>query len=80
MVIGLLNCRPAEATICPSEVARAVSEHSGRTAASESWREEMPIIHHVIDDMIAEGLVRLSWKGVPLTTRSGPYRISRVSA
>ena len=37
----------------------------------------MPAVHHAVDTLVAEGLVRLSWKGKPLTTRTGPYRIGR---
>jgi len=39
----------------------------------------MPIVHAAIDELVAEGLVRLSWKGQPLPGRAGPYRIGRPS-
>ena len=35
--------------------------------------------HAAIDGLVREGLVRLSRKGQPLETRSGPYRIGRLS-
>jgi hypothetical protein len=37
----------------------------------------MPIVHAAVDEMVSEGLVRLSWKGKPLALRAGPYRINR---
>ncbi|MGH6696245.1 DUF3253 domain-containing protein [Sphingopyxis sp.] len=55
--------------MCPSEVARAVS-------TDDDWRSAMPIVHAAIDSLLLEGRVQLSWKGRPLKTRSGPYRIN----
>ena len=37
----------------------------------------MPIVHAAVDRLVAEGVVRLSWKGEPLDARAGPYRIRR---
>ncbi|MEN2747152.1 DUF3253 domain-containing protein [Sphingomonas sp. T9W2] len=65
--LDLLMRRAAGATICPSEVARALSP--------EDWRSAMPSVHSAIDGLVRDGAVRLSWKGERLTTRSGPYRI-----
>ncbi|TGX52378.1 DUF3253 domain-containing protein [Sphingomonas gei] len=67
--LALLAARAAEATVCPSEVARALAGHG--------WREAMPEVHAAVDGLLAEGIVRLSWKGAPLVTRAGPYRIGR---
>lgn len=67
--LSLLARREANATICPSEVARAIAP---------DWRQAMPAVHAAIDELLCDGLVRLSWKGRPLATRSGPYRISRI--
>lgn len=64
--LSLLARRPAGATICPSEVARAIAP---------DWRDAMPAVHAAIDALVRDGLVRLSWKGKPLAMRSGPYRI-----
>ncbi|MFD1033099.1 DUF3253 domain-containing protein [Sphingomonas hankookensis] len=66
--LSLLERRASNATICPSEVARAIAP---------DWRAAMPDVHAAIDDLVRDGLVRLSWKGQPLATRAGPYRISR---
>lgn len=66
--LDLLARRAAGATICPSEVARALSP--------EDWRSAMPSVHAAIDGLVRDGSVRLSWKGERLATRSGPYRVS----
>ena len=66
----LLARRPPDATICPSEVARAIAL---------DWRGAMPAVHAAIDGLVREGLVRLSWKGRPLAIRSGPYRIGSLN-
>lgn len=66
--LALLARRAPGATICPSEVARAIAP-DGRGA--------MPAVHAAIDGLVDDGLVRLSWKRQPLTARSGPYRIGR---
>jgi len=69
--LALLAARAEDATVCPSEVARAVAGEDG------AWREAMPDVHAAVDAMLNEGAVRLSWKGRPLTMRAGPYRIAR---
>ncbi len=71
MTLALLTTRSPSATVCPSEVARAI-------AAKDAWRDAMPLVHAAVDALVAERLVRLSWKGTPLAGRNGPYRIARV--
>ena len=66
--LSLLARRAPDATICPSEVARAILP---------DWRSAMPGVHAAVDGLVRDGLVRLSWKGQTLVTRSGPYRIGR---
>ena len=68
--LALLGARAEDATVCPSEVARAL------TAATGDWREAMPVVHAAVDQMVSEGLIGLSWKGQTLATRAGPYRIN----
>jgi hypothetical protein len=58
------------ATVCPSEVARVV-------AGGADWRGEMAAVHAAVDGLLAQGLVRLSWKGSDMAVRDGPYRIGR---
>lgn len=69
--LALLAARADGATVCPSEVARAVAGPAGE------WRDAMPEVHAAVDDLVREGAVRLSWKGQALTGRAGPYRIGR---
>lgn len=76
VALTLLAARAPDATICPSEVARALTVSDDETA----WRDAMPAVHAAVDGLVDEGLVRLSWKGEPLAARSGPYRIGRASS
>lgn len=75
-VLALLAQRAAGATICPSEVARAIAV----AADAKEWRREMPAVHAAIDAMVEEGQVRLSWQGRSMPARAGPYRIGRAGA
>lgn len=76
MTLALLAGRPADSTVCPSEVARAIAASAGM----KDWRGEMPAVHEAVDAMVSEGVVRLSWKGEAMVRREGPYRIGRVAA
>ncbi|MET0361130.1 MAG: DUF3253 domain-containing protein [Sphingobium sp.] len=81
MTLKLLEARAFGATVCLSEVARAMAARSNIGADTDEtgpdWRDVMPIVHAAVDEMVSEGLVGLSWKGEPLAMRSGPYRINR---
>lgn len=55
--LALLAARSEDATVCPSEVARAVAGEAG------AWREAMPDVHAAVDALVDEGAVQLSWKG-----------------
>lgn len=70
-VLTLLAARAPSATICPSEVARALA------TGGDDWRGAMPHVHAAVDALTAGGLVRLNWKGVAMAARDGPYRIAR---
>lgn len=70
--LTMLERRAAGATVCPSEVARAIG--------GAEWRGEMAGVHAAVDALVADGLVRLSWKGAPLDKRDGPYRVGRAQA
>ena len=72
LILSLLANRAVGATLCPSEVARALTQK----VAGREWREAMPVVHAAVDRLLQDGTVRLSWKGSPMETRSGPYRIS----
>lgn len=67
-VLAVLATRAPGGTVCPSEVARAM-------ATDGDWRAAMPAVHSAVDGLLAEGAVRLSWKGQRLESRAGPYRI-----
>lgn len=79
-IMELLSHRAAEATVCPSEVARALAG-KGRTGIGDAgWRELMPGVHAAVDGLLADDAIGLSWKGRSLRTRSGPYRIASRSS
>jgi hypothetical protein len=69
-LLALLAQRAADATVCPSDVARAI-------APGDQWRAAMPAVHAAVDRLIEEEIIQLSWKGRLLETRAGPYRIRR---
>jgi len=60
--------RGAGKTICPSEVARAL--HT-------DWRELMPVVRAVADDLAAQGHIVVTQKGEVVTaqTAKGPIRL-----
>ncbi|WP_366143139.1 DUF3253 domain-containing protein [uncultured Sphingobium sp.] len=70
MTLRLLADHVPGATVCPSEVARAISQ-------GDAWRGAMSDVHDAVDRLHADGLVKLSWQRRPLPTRDGPYRIGR---
>jgi hypothetical protein len=71
MIAEMLAGRRPDATLCPSEVARALAGEDG------DWRVRMGEVHAAVDGLIAAGAVRLSWKGAAMAERGGPYRIGR---
>jgi hypothetical protein len=73
--LALLATRAEGGTVCPSEVARAIAAAAGHA----DWRGEMTPVHAAVDDLAAQGLVRLSWKGRAKPVRDGPYRIGRAA-
>ena len=78
IALALLDTRAPEATVCPSEVARAVAKAARAGPGAGDWRGVMPSVHAAVDRLVAEGRVQLSWKGRKLAARVGPYRIGRV--
>ena len=70
-ILALLRKRAAGATICPSEVARAL--------APSSWRPLMPHVRAVAATMAAAGEVELRQRGQPVSPfaeHRGPLRIA----
>ncbi|QJU60302.1 DUF3253 domain-containing protein [Sphingomonas sp. AP4-R1] len=75
LTLSLLDRRAEFATIRPSEVAKAMA--GGNEQSATAWRAQMPAVHDAVDRLLADGLVRLTWKGRELPRRDGPYRISK---
>jgi len=69
-VLELVARRGPDKTVCPSEVAKALTGPDG------DWREQMASVHRAVDALVEEGRVELSWKRARLPRRSGPYRIA----
>ena len=67
----LLDQRRPEATICPSEAARAVDP--------EGWRELMPAARAAAGRLAAAGGVEVTQRGevVDVATARGPVRVRR---
>lgn len=84
-ILELLERRPASATICPSEAARAVaggSDGGGTSAgkADEAWRALMEPARRAARRLVERDLVEITQKGkvVDPSTARGPIRIRRV--
>ena len=67
--IAALAAARAPRTICPSEVARALSE---------DWRPLMPLVREVAGEMQSEGALRVSQGGAPAdpVAAKGPIRLA----
>lgn len=68
---GLLDDRVADATICPSEAARAVDP--------DGWRDLMDQVRAVAGRMAESGEIEVTQRGqrVEATTARGPVRLRR---
>jgi hypothetical protein len=67
----LLDQRRPEATICPSEAARAVDP--------EGWRALMPAARAAAGRLVADGRAEVTQRGevVDVATARGPVRVRR---
>ena len=74
-MLALLDARSIDATICPSEVARALAPDD-----EPAWRGLMPDVRRVAGSLADRGLVRVTQRGrsVDATTARGPIRVGRV--
>ena len=72
-ILALLERRRADATICPSEAARALDP--------DGWRELMPAARAAAGRLAADGAVEVTQGGrlVDVATARGPVRIRRAS-
>ena len=70
-IFGLLATRKTGATICPSELARAlVSDDVG-------WRRLMPRVRHTAQELAQNNRLNVTRRGarVDATSRGGPIRL-----
>jgi hypothetical protein len=77
-LLALLDRRAREATVCPSEAARAVAAADG--GAGEAWRELMEPARMAARRLVAAGEVEITQRGrvVDPSTAKGPIRVRRV--
>jgi hypothetical protein len=77
----LLNKREWPKTICPSEVARALSTPELAQLGAESWRDAMPDIRDVVWEMRENGEVEVLQKGEviegSIAEIHGPIRVRK---
>ncbi|MEU3860982.1 DUF3253 domain-containing protein [Streptomyces sp. NPDC028722] len=73
-VLGLLDRRAPGASVCPSDVARAVHPR-----ADEGWRELMEPVRRAAARLAARGEVEITQHGTPVDPdrARGPVRIRR---
>lgn len=62
----LLSSRDHPKTICPSEVARAISARELEALGLEDWRDLMPEIRELLWDMRQRGEIEILQKGIVL--------------
>jgi hypothetical protein len=74
-IATLLSQRAQDATICPSDAARAVSDENG----GEGWRELMEPSRRAARRMVARGEIQITQGGsvVDPSTAKGPIRLRR---
>lgn len=72
-IFALLAARREGATICPSEVARAL------VPEGEAWREGMPRVRAVAQGLAESGRLVVTRRRVPVdaTSGGGPIRLGR---
>ena len=75
VMLALIGARAESATICPSEVARAIAPDD-----EAAWRALMPVVRQVAARLETEGVVRVTQKGKPVNavTARGPIRLGRL--
>lgn len=74
-VLDLLDRRAEGATICPSEVARAVA------AEGQEWRDLMDPVRAAVGRLVEQDAVDVTQRGevVDLASARGPIRVRRRS-
>ena len=68
-ILELLKARKSGASICPSEAARALFD--------DDWREQMPWVRSVANEMMQQRQIEICQKGVAVNpaTAKGPVRL-----
>jgi len=80
----LLTFREFPKTICPSEVARSLTDTELRQAGVSSWRDTMPLIRSMVWTMRDRGEVEVLQRGQPLAQDTaledvrGPIRVRKI--
>jgi hypothetical protein len=79
----LLSTRPWPKTICPSEIARALSTEELRTLDASEWRDTMGHIRQIMWERREAGQVEVMQKGQVVDVESledirGPIRVRNV--
>lgn len=71
-IFGLLASRRGGASICPSEVARALAPKNG------TWRDLMPAVRQVAQGLGEKNRLRVTRGGVRVdaTSKGGPIRLA----
>ena len=81
----LLDARAYPKTICPSEVARALSAGELRQLDAGDWRDAMPAIRDIVFERRREGLVEVLQRGevlgddIEVEGIRGPIRVRKTS-
>ncbi|UUX96165.1 DUF3253 domain-containing protein [Aquabacterium sp. J223] len=73
-ILDLLSRRADDATVCPSEVARALAPDG------QGWQPLMPLVRQVAQRLVQDGRLQVTRRGVPVddaTGRGGPVRLGR---
>lgn len=70
---SLVDARAEDATVCPSEVARALAGIDG------PWRELMPAVRTAAAELVKKGRLSVTRKGkeVDAVAGGGPIRLAR---
>ena len=82
----LLSARDYPKTICPSEVARALTAAELKACDATDWRNLMPSVRDILWSMREKGEVEILQKGsllpqgIELGEVKGPIRARRVSS
>ena len=73
-IASLLDARAADATICPSDVARAIEPDD-----EAAWRALMPRVREVASALATRGALRVTRRGVAVDALApgGPVRLGR---